>query len=121
MDDVKNFYQKIYLDVGNKKWEAFKEKLHKYANADDNFNSIEYEKFEAIFYHILGLRLSLKQQDMLFETNGRIAPDGTRFINVQQVYATKQMDKLRKVYDKLQLNDNTEDDAQDAAGYTGDF
>ena len=58
---------------------------------------------------------------MLFTTNGRVAPNGIKYINVQQVYAAKQMDKLRKVYDKLQLNDNTEDDAQDAAGYTGDF
>lgn len=67
------------------------------------------------------MRLTSAQHDMLFSTNGRVAPNGTKFINVQQVYATREMDKLRKVYDKLQLNDNTEDDAQDAAGYTGDF
>lgn len=61
MDEVKNFYQKIYLEVGNAKWNTFKEKLHKYAAADDNHQSIEYDKFEAIFYRILGIRLTIAQ------------------------------------------------------------
>ena len=99
----------------------FKEKLRKYASADDDYRSIELDKFETICYRILGFKLNVAQRELLFMTNGKVAPGNVKYLNVQQVYAARQMETMKRIYDKLKLGDNTEDDAQDAAGFTGDF
>ena len=58
LDEVKKFLQRIFIQVGEAKWELFKTKLRKHASAEDNHNSIELAKFEIIVNRLLGLKIS---------------------------------------------------------------
>ena len=120
MDDVKNFYQRIFVQVGAEKWDKFKEKLRKHAKADDGHNSIEFKKFELIINRLLMLKISPTQKEMLLDTCGRYEGNDL-LITLSQVYNAQLVGKLNKIYDNLRINECTEDDAQDAAGFTGDF
>lgn len=68
----------------------------------------------------LHLKLTPEQQSLLFNTSGRLV-NGKKNINVSGVYSASQEVKNREAYDKLQVEEFTEDDAIDAAGYTGNF
>jgi len=119
MDDVEKFYYFLF-SKSDKKWGHFSRKVMEAANPEDNHKIIELEQFEKIISEVLGLKLTEKQKELLFNTSGRII-HGKKFINISPIYSQKFLLEVRNLYHNLKIQENEEDDAVDAAGYTGNF
>lgn len=69
-EEAKKFYRHIYKQVGEERWTKFKATLKDHANPDDDYTSIEFEKFELVLNTTLGLKMNQKQKDLLYNTCG---------------------------------------------------
>lgn len=119
-DNVTKFYQQLYTKHGHRKWKEFSSSVKQQSNREDDYKLIDLEKLEAVLKEVLDEVLTAQQRNLLFNTSGRVS-NGRKQINITQIYSTKFLIDLDKMYDKLPLIENEEDTAVDNAGYTGDF
>lgn len=68
----------------------------------------------------LNRTITPKEKELFVNTSGRLI-NGTQSINISLIYSTKFLMEIENLYNKLDVEENEEDDAVDAAGYLGEF
>lgn len=81
---------------------------------------IQIDKFEKLIKVFLNRTITPKEKELFVNTSGRLI-NGTQSINISLIYSTKFLMEIENLYNKLDVEENEEDDAVDAAGYLGEF
>ena len=119
-EEVENLVKNWCVKAGKKKWKEFSKKVRQHSNPEDQHKLIELTKFEKLVKVYLNRTITPKEKDLFVNTSGRMI-NGTWSINVSLIYSTKFLMEIENLYSKLDIEEDEEDDAVDAAGYLGEF
>jgi len=112
-------YERIYRRLGDN-WRKFLREVRGRSEEDDR-SLIFYDLFEQTLASF-GVDISPKDRDRLLLAFPGRDVGGRKSINISRLYDQRYNQKLRKLYQRLDVHENDgKDDPVDQSGYTGQF